>query len=239
MHVPKCAGTSLTTALFKDRVRFVDLITNRIAVLDAAGSVKKAEKSSLPLHLYRAQALEKLLEARKTLVCGHFGCSQDLVARYRHSHLFITVIREPVRRWISHYFYDRYRRRKLFYDPWQINQPLEEFVETHRAHSAGRMYVAAFAAQPTKHHIGDDELAKRAVATLEQFDLVGRLENIDAFLDGYGDLTGSTLKFPRQNINPVAEQHMLEQIAPNTMSKIEQLCQPDIAVYDAMKKRLS
>jgi len=170
LHIPKCGGTSLDRAignLFPNNAR---------ARLGSAPSHQAARLLGEPLGAYREHLLLYMLsQPMKRFVAGHFSWSD---VAYRHFHpewTFITVLREPVSRWLSNYFYRRYKKS----DYSRTDMGLLDFLESAEGVSEGRKAVRQLAAPELRRDAPRDLAALQASAreNLGKFDLVGFVEH--------------------------------------------------------------
>lgn len=224
IHLPKCGGTSLRQAIESRYPR------SRVTRLSSPHSKHAADFLQMDLLALRRTLLVYELHrgGSRRFVTGHYPASPEICEKWRGRWNFVTVLRDPVERWISHYFY-AYQADS----PFAINQPLDEFVGGGLAQRMGNLYVRHL----TGGGSGQDstEIA-RASATLEMMSIVGVLESLDRFQEQFTERFGKTLRVGNANRNPTSRDAQRARVTPELRKKIEQLCEPDRVVYEhAMK----
>ena len=218
MHIPKCAGSSIQRAIRNP------LTPWNYFRYDSTGSVEKAKESGMNLHAFREQDIRHALDKnRYKYITGHFRCSSRLLSDYSTEWSFITLLRNPVDRWLSHYHYNRYKEKSHF----KTEDDLETYLETSGGIAAGSMFVRFLSSAENTRSSEAIEDAKQA---LERFDLVGRLEDLNAFASSYHELFNRPLRIKRYNENPFSFKSKGE-LSAETLRKIEEICSPDLEVY--------
>jgi hypothetical protein len=217
VHMPKCGGESVHDAL---RPRFVAYYqpTYRLNIGHVARAADLAGRDMIDL--CRDLLLFQLASQKKGYIGGHYAFSATAWREFHESWKFITVLRDPVKRWFSHYFYNRYKTHS---ELDRITEELEEFVETERAVIYGRMYV---------RHLSESGEVEEALANLDRFDLVGILERLPDFAEQFQRMFGTPLSLGHRNENPLGAERQREMITPAVRARVEELCEPDMRVYE-------
>jgi hypothetical protein len=133
-------------------------------------------------------------------VVGHFHFSNNAFERYRDSWQFVTVLRNPIERWLSHYSYNLNSSSK-----YSIEMPLAEVVETNRARNFGRAYVDEVTDDIDKEQLGLDALIDTAIARFKSFALVGAVEKTPDFAQRFDQKFGYRLDIKRLNETPASK----------------------------------
>ena len=143
IHLPKCAGTSLRRAL----ARCYRVPTSRRIENVPHNQVIRAALSGPRVNFNLEERLQVWDTAERIglyamlsgapLVMGHLPFNRHRYKAVLHKRKFITVLRDPVERWISNY---RNSRRSDSRHPWQ-EQSLSEFLETEYARHYGSSMV--------------------------------------------------------------------------------------------------
>jgi hypothetical protein len=134
LHVPKCGGTAVEKAIQWYSIRHsarLDVEALRHAVRlpchsSIPGGMTLTSKDCFPhavaivaYHLFRGD----------DYVHGHFPVSRSILDRFGTTHQFMTVLRDPVERWISNYRFDKVRNTRSDRLPWRDNpQAIEDEV---------------------------------------------------------------------------------------------------------------
>jgi len=142
--------------------------------------------------------------------------------------VFITVLRDPVKRWISSFFYNKYRDD----DHWKIKDDIHEYLKTKRARANGYEYVKKFLGEvgPDIDYTMEDviEIAK---GNLDKFEIVGRLEDIEGFKKKFKNRFGVELRIGIKNASPKSSDFIKSAITEEIEEQIRELCKPDLTIY--------
>ena len=232
LHLPKCGGTSIANAIQR---RYQ---ASEIGHLDDKACVKAAQYLERDLDDYRRDLLlYYVLQNDIRYLSGHFAYSQRAYDESRGRWHFMTVLRHPVDRWFSHFFYNKYTPT----DRFQIPEDLSAFVETERAFLWGRLYIRNLtegSVRPDVHTTDTSKAVASAIKVLEGFSLVGCLENLDAMCAQFEHKFGVKLRIPVSNRNPVGKDKQREQISEKIRKKVAEICQPDMEVYNYALSRI-
>lgn len=216
----------------------------RVVRLDEEAVRSAVAGTGLPdASLRRALFARDLASPRAGLVCGHYRYARWIGERWGgesdgrddESWSFVTVLRDPVERWLSHYFYNRANP-----GPLHIDAPLEEFLETPRAALLGSVQLRHLAdvgeeGEPLEAGEGaSHDAVRRALENLERFAVVGRLEELDGFNDAFEARFGRRLTIPRRNVNRQRPERDEAAGRPEVLERIRELCGPDRGVYEGV-----
>lgn len=221
-HIPKCAGTSMVQALRECGL----FAPEEVASLAAPPTRVVASLFGEDLHEFRERLLVYYL-AHDDLRCvaGHFRLSRTAWCAFADSWHFITLLREPVSRWYSHYFYNRDKRRG---ERCQITADLEEFVQTDRAASIGTTLTYFFAGASAS---GEQSLVDQALSNLDGYALVGCLEHLGAFTARFRKAYGVELHLGKEKQSPLDRATQLAEITPEIDRRVRDLCAADTEMY--------
>lgn len=218
IHVPKCGGSSFAAAL---RLRF--LARQRAVPLDMPVPPGLSGEDLIEARYHaRGAALERLMRQGHRCITGHVQATEERMrlGGYR----WITLLRPPEARFVSHYAY----LQRTHPDPARPDT-LEAFVETEDAARLASQYLFYFSGR-SQARCGDVSAATaRAVGCLRRFDLVGDLAQPEAFHQALSALVGGGVLRLHRNAAPKPME-----VAPHLRRRIEALCAPDRAIYDAL-----
>jgi len=232
LHIHKCGGTSVVEAVMNSFGLAEKISRRHFFTLNNDASVTASKITGEDLRNYREKLLiYHLSMERMKYVSGHFFYSEKAMQTFSKEWNFITLLRHPVSRWFSHYFFDRYREGSSH---GRIYTDLESFVNSEKALVWGSNYVTTYTENISLSEAYSDEAISRAIENLKKFALVGMLERIDVFAKDYKNLFGVELSIPRFNTNPLLKQQQKELISDEIQQKVEEICQPNVRVYKAM-----
>ncbi|GJL56733.1 MAG: hypothetical protein NPIRA02_38650 [Nitrospirales bacterium] len=239
-HIPKCGGSAYRQAI-RSCYLTMDLRKFReIAELDPAASdsvIKLRKKSDLPPHITDESSIfefrENLLlyymsSSRVRFISGHFGFSNTIYEASRGNFAFVTVLRHPVERWISAYFYNRYKssnHRKIDID-------IEAYLDSELGRRQGREYAYFLGGVRAGIENEDAELIDRAKENLHKFDVIGFLEHPQHFIDRFEGRFGIRLRLNTTNESPVTKSSRDSILTDEIKAKIQKICTPDLEVYE-------
>lgn len=231
LHVPKCGGTSLMAALNscmkpwratqRNSVLHLYEPATREAMRAGRTSSGVTRRSMLAYHLATTDA---------RLVHGHYWYSRFAFESYRDVWSFITLLRHPVDRWLSNYYYDA----TLPVDnEYRIEASLRDHLESERAMLFGTELVRRFADLDDSHDARSDEAVARAVTNLRDLDLVGTLEDLSRFQKAFEARFEYSLDIPRLNVTSDRRKPRAD-VEPDIADQIYRLCEPDLQVFRAL-----
>jgi len=165
VHIPKTAGTTISYVMWRQFPR------GQIIDLDAA-TVEEACK--------RWYAIDPERRARVRCIRGHLPFALGLFAPRETR--FFTVLRDPVERAISEYYYNLTSPKRMFYEPLMRGRmTLDQFVRSDLAQQVYNGQTRMLAGARTD--LAPREMLELALANLhEQMVMVGITEQIDATL---------------------------------------------------------
>lgn len=213
IHVPKSGGTSLSHTL-RARYALSYFKLSEEAARAAGRDLSLGEWMRLKQRVVAYHAADGV-----HFVQGHVPVDRNFLDNDAAGYKLITLLRNPVDRVISHYFFDR-KLRSMTPDNF-LDSP-RGYVETHvLGHFFGELDWDA----PSNPAAAAD----RAIATLERFAVVGILSAPEAF---YGDLkseVGLNLKLPKRN---VGKERTEDVFSPEIIARIEEMCAEDIRIFE-------
>ncbi len=230
MHVPKTGGTSVNSAIRKHYGRqfyCIDPIQTRTMAKLLYKSVPCVDKGT---YLLRDGFILDAMTRNIPYVSGHTHFNQDIWQRYSDKYAYITLLRDPVKRYISAYFFDSNPKSGGSYT--DLN--LSDLIETDRGIRLGHFYLNYFAGFPLKKNYDFNNLSERiemAKENILKFDLVGFLEDLEHFKAQFKKQFGLNLRIPHKNKSSVSK----PQIDSHCLEKIREICQPDREIYEFIK----
>jgi len=234
IHVPKCGGVSLNEGI-KRSLGF-SRFSPYSARIKASSTKWEAIAAGMDILEYRENILvEKLKSKRIRYLRGHVRCSSEVRQQFEKDWNFITILRHPVKRWISEYFYNRYKKSNHN----KITQPIEEYMDSKAGLEASCVLTRYFANGKEQN---PTDAVKKAKTNLESFKLVGITELVPIFQMEYEQIFGVSLSLTHKNTNPISKNEIDKTLSPKLLNQIENICKPDIEIYEhffQMKSRIN
>ena len=236
IHVPKCGGSSMEVAL-KTALGLRAQITGRGSLsLDTVAALRASEILGRENREYIEDLLPyHLAKSRLRYLTGHWALRDSVFEHFKEEWDFILLIRNPVKRFISNYFFNRYKAD----DHFRINEDLDDFVETYRAKFYGCAFVRYLA--PDQFAYGDEPSTapvEKAISNLDRFQIIGVLEHLDLMAGKFSEVYGAKLHIPHLNRNPVSSSSSKKDVTPEQMKAIEEICRPDMQIYRKVLERI-
>ncbi|MEL7091883.1 MAG: sulfotransferase family 2 domain-containing protein [Pseudomonadota bacterium] len=219
IHVPKCGGSSFGAAL---RLRFLG--RQATITLGQGNAALSGEARIISDYEARGRELHALVAAGKQLIAGHVRYDPDLHAGAARDYRFVTLLREPMARFVSHY---NYLQRK---HPDRTRPgTLERFLDTPDAARLASQYLFYFAGTSQANAPDLPQAISRAITHLTRFDLVGDLAAPNVFARDLRRLTHTPILISKRNVAPDAT------VIPAPLRpRIAALCAADTAIYSAV-----
>jgi hypothetical protein len=227
LHLPKCGGVSVNRALSRA------FGAEKLAGLNPTASWQAAEIRGEDPWDYRTSLLFYYMAMKRVnVVTGHYTWSEEAYRHFSEDWAYITLLRDPVRRWFSHYFYDRYRNDAGF----GIEEDLSTFLHSERAKEMGALYALRL----SDLQVTDMERAvEQAKTNLEKFDVLGFTEDINDFVDQFLHRFEVHLNVPHKNKSPAEDKKDQAQVNQEYVSRVRDLCKYDVEIYDYARKLVS
>lgn len=239
-HPPKCGGTSVSNSLSmcfgKNKIER----TQRNFQLDAIASRRSAEKMGIPLPAYREILLSYALEGEGVqYISGHFSFSSKILEEKRGEWDFVTLLRNPLDRVVSSYYYNRHKADR---EHFPINIPIEEWLETENARKASTHFLRLFNGDVAKNdRIANEpndsplvtEGVRNAIENLKTFSVLGETSRMSQFAANINKEFKTQIQERHDRKNPQGKYRRFEDQPRAIQRRIRTLCEPDLQIYEA------
>lgn len=232
-HVPKCGGTSVGRALRKryllsqatvspeSSYRAFELMTERSDREKMLVDVLDLREQMLMYHMFEGIRGISL----------HVRFSQKAYHRFSEDYKFITIMREPIARFISHYNWSFCKSGAHA----SIDDEFDVFLYSDRAARLGATYSEYFSGLSKNEDIRSAEAVEAAIGNLTKFAVIGDLRNLKKFESQIRDVLGIRVAIKHEN-KAAEGRRMVEAgyLRPEQLDRIELLCAPDKKIYNAV-----
>ena len=203
-HVPKCGGTSITRGLVLALypLRLISKGKSGFCGLNAKAASGVSSYLELESYEYRRGILAYEVErGASPFVYGHFPFSSRVFHRHDAQWDFVTLLRNPVQRWYSEYFYNRYKS----FEYAKTELDVEAYLETPEGIIKTRSFLNYFVERDNNLSTPSQADVDTAIDNLSRFTVVGLLENLGDFAQQVKSKFGRKPFFFRTNTSPVPE----------------------------------
>ncbi len=220
-HIPKCGGSSLNAYL---EMNYLRRKTFSIDGSNTAASVDKFK--NLSQHKRHGYDLVKGHGAHELLDYVHPEC------------LKVTVLREPVDRIISHYYYaKRTRAHYLYTKIHRSEMSLEDYATSDLSDELRNRYTTSFSGLEVNdaEQSPGESITKAVDVALKRYDIIGLLGNFSLFTETLRNRANLRYEYQNRKVNVSQERPSVNNVEQSTISKIEQVNHLDVAVYRKIK----
>lgn len=219
MHIPKCGGTSIKSGLRKSMKGVGGVFSLDNHASKRAYDINPENESLFGLR--NKLAMYALGSNHYQLVMGHTIFSDRLYEEFKDECEFFTIVRDPVKRFISHYTFNKAKSSGHF----KNEMSLDEFLVSKEAVDVGSFYLRYFAGLEKRLDL------VAAKANTHKFKVIGNLSSTSQFCDDVKSAFDLELEIGKENTNP-AKPGSHQVISEEQMAKIYELCHADIEIYD-------
>lgn len=250
VHVPKCGGSALREALLKvcgPRATTIDSRASRKATQmplqqDVATGMALTHRDCFP---QLVAILGYLLYDDYDFVHGHVPVNRHLMDEFAESHQFVTVLRDPVERWISNYRFDKVRNLKPERLPWrdntgQLKDELMQVIRSDRGIELARIYTWMLGGIEGGE-IGSAGAIEVAKQNLSKFSYVCTSEDWTPLIDRFQQRHNVTIQPVIRNTTSSREldsgraYDVRGAIDDEVIGELEAICSQDREIYDFCK----
>ena len=162
-------------------------------------------------------------------VAAHIPFSDAAFDQFSGSYSFVTLLRHPVERFISNYFWSHKHPDGVQH----VSESLEEFIGTDRARRLGSTYARYFSGEPAADEFTSKH-ADAAVRNLKRMHLVGFLDDLGRFQGGLRSLTKRRIKIGKENVGHNSSER--DRILSGPLKEqILDACAIDLAIWEQIE----
>lgn len=232
IHVPRCGGVSVSDALV-ERYGVAALLRVRSVGIDPASSKRSADLLSIDVQTYRRNVLAYYMALPYLrYIHGHIWFRRGLYEHYAGEWSFATLLRHPIDRWFSAYFYNRYKAGSHC----KVELELEDYVGARVGTETGSTYARYFGSLDGDDCSVDQAIAN-AKANLACFSVVGILEDLPRLARAFRTSLGIRLRIGHRNRSP-APLATRRAVSSSVQRRVRRLCEPDVEVYHWVREHL-
>lgn len=234
-HVPKCGGVSLSDAIYQSLYPKVFKASRFVGSIDLKGSKICSEILDIDMMLAReAQLINFLHYKNQVYVTGHCRARPEVTQQFHKNWNFITILREPNKRFVSEYIYNRFKQSSWVKSESEISA----YLTSEKAKLSCTTYARFFSNfnDPEEILANKDEAASSAIENLKRFSSVGILEDLESWKTKFNKSFDTRITISSKNTTPNSEEANKIYNDPNIMECIDELNEVDQIIYDAVKK---
>ena len=261
VHVPKSGGISIDLAMREQLAKPGEARFSREGAIEMSlatfGQGINNLDSIAQFSDHHAQQLNGLLAYHLAqnwqYISGHVSTNQHIIKSFAQQYHFITVLREPVSRFISNYIYNKLTNSLPIMAPNNLNSDnLIAEVDHILAHRRGWQMANVMSMCITGRFAKDvadaQKIQSEFADNLAAYKVVGFLDNLDSFSKqikqlsnkqiniGNHNTTDSFLDEKKQHVKSTLQNYFNE---PNVKAQLEHLCRFDIENYQRAKEKYS
>lgn len=246
LHIPKCAGTSLNDAIAKQYINLnlktdqqliginpVAAANARLA-LDEETSPEFSVSPDCSLRIPECLLLYFMNKQEVKYISGHIPFSEIAYRKFANQFAYVTVLRDPVERWISEYSFHKFKKSAHQKDTASMD--IDAYLESARGKAQGGQYVLFLGGRINGGDYGSRGALRRAVENLQKFAVVGCVEDLGGFAERFYERFGAKLDVGRRNINPKPADWETRIITADVRRRIENICERDCEIYHHLQQ---
>lgn len=233
-HVPKCGGTSVGRAFRKRYLPSQATVLPEASFRAFEAFTGRSDRETLLIDVLdlREQMLLYLMFCDTRCIAAHVRFSTAAHAHFASRYKFVTILREPVSRFLSHYNWSHGRTGAHA----RIDDGFDAFLESRRAARMGATYVEFFGGLPKDADLRTESAVRSAIKNLKCFDVVGRLDDLGGFASEICRKLGFRVRIGHDNQAPERGKGIrADALTDAQRAKVHALCAPDIAIWEGLR----
>lgn len=230
VHIPKSGGSSVNNAFRKVYTpSYYRVMSNSYEV---ANKYFKTQRFLDFKHyqIGRGLLLFEAATSGKKYLTGHVYINREMKSELVDmGYKFITIVRDPIDRCFSNYFYNYYKHS----DHFAVSTTFENYINNYP--DIGYKYVQYYGGLRRDGDYKSEEAINEAFENLKQYDIVGRLKKMDEFTSKIKHDLGIEIKIPKINKNPADKKRYNKfKQNENYRDMLRNICEPDLKLFDLL-----
>lgn len=258
IHIAKCGGTSVDLALRSALAAPNERRINRDATIAASLNTFAVSQHQLASNIeqqtafseHHARQLQTVLAYHLGLnwrfVSGHVAISTAILDGYQSQYDFVTVLRDPIQRFVSNYIYNKMTNTSHIMPPNALSQDnliaeAQQILTSKRGWHMANTNTMFLTGRYPKDAADALAMQQEVAINLSKFSVVGFLDNLADFEQQCTALTGRNINIGQHNVTSRFEDEQ-QQIAKNTLKdffadkstqqKLNKLCASELANFN-------
>jgi len=220
-HIPKCGGSSLKHYLESNYLRRKTKSFYHTDPRSALNDFKNTADSKR----HSCQ-----------LIIGHY--LNTIIDHIHPESIKVTVLREPIDRIISHYYYvKRSPSHYLFEKVTKGKLSISEYVESDLSHELVNFYTTYFSGIPNEDAmLNPEESVDLAIRNISKnYDIIGYLDDFSLLTDSLYEQLKLKYKYKGEVINHSIKRKSTGEIDDSTRASIQQANRLDVDFYNKLR----
>ena len=261
VHVPKSGGISIDLAMREQLAKPGEARFSREGAIEMSLATFGQDINNLDsiaqFSDHHAQQLNGLLAYHLAqnwqYISGHVSTNQHIIKSFAQQYHFITVLREPVSRFISNYIYNKLTNSLPIMAPNNLNSDnliaeVDHILAHRRGWQMANVMSMCITGRFAKDAADAQKIQSEFADNLAAYKVVGFLDNLDSFSKqikqlsnkqiniGNHNTTDSFLDEKKQHVKSTLQNYFNE---PSVKAQLEHLCRFDIENYHRAKEKYS
>lgn len=220
-HVPKCGGLSLTDYLQAHYLRRKTFSVNTYAITTSTEDFKNASQQT---------------RYKYDLVKGHMA--HELIDHVSPECIKVTVLREPVDRIISHYYYaKRVPTHYLFPIIHGSNMELKDYATSNLSLELRNWYTTHYSGLnlDLAEQNAEESIGKAYDVLMNRYDIVGLLSNLSEFAESLKKRANFRFTYMNKKVNVTNNRLSVSQVDNMVLSRIKEVNYLDVILYEKIR----
>jgi hypothetical protein len=222
-HLPKCGGSTLNKYL---EIHYRE---SRIFRINGNNPMKSIDDF---------KALSSAKKNKYKLIKGHLA--NRLFPELDERFIRVTMLREPIERIVSHYYYAK-RNSNHYLNEFILKNDisLKEYVQSGKSEELVNWYVShfsGFSIAEMKENPAD--ALKVALQNIAKYDLVGLTESFNQFTEELKKIAGFKISYNNQKENVTQGRTAVSEIDSESLEAIKSMNQLDVQFYHQVRLRI-